>query len=256
MDVLGDLVRSLALHQLLATRSRGAFCFPKPTQSAGESTTLDFDTAKPAEVTFGVRASVEADVDAQHFGVDRVLSPLEEMRAHFQLPERSLFVNFRLPVSRDVASKRVSGARRLRFGILCDREVATTPVAVGCFRPNVLPVQNLDYLPAQPIKDEGYRVRYPLRQPEELAFQEPGAIDFEIQAISRVVALDNKGETPLVPSSFGDAHRCFRVTRGALGFDNQYYIELAQPGAKPCRGRFGSKPRGVSPVLTWSRWDK
>lgn len=249
VDVLGDLVRSLTLHQLIARRSRAAFLFPKPPANARrEASALDFVAARPLELACGTRASVEADLDPENFDVDRVLSPLEEVRTALQFPERSLFVNLRLPVERDAAaSDRVEpAAGAIRIGILFERGVSTNPVSPSCFRANVLPVQNLISLPAQPIKDEGYLTRYALRLPDELAWQTAAAAGgpFTLQGILGVTQLGGREETPLLPTSLGDPARSYRITRDAVAANDQYHLELAVPGTP-------KTPRQVRVEASW-----
>lgn len=246
VDVLGDLVRSLALYQLIARRGRAAFLFPKA-RSGRPAPELDFATARPLELVCGARASVEADVDPENFDVDRVLSPLEEVRAMLQFPERNLFVNMRLPVERNAAAPAPSDrGGAIRIGILCERETNVSPVSPGCFRPNTLPVQNLVSLPAQPIKDEGYFTRYALRLPDELAWQGASSVGapFELQGVLGVTLLGGREEIPLLPTSLGDPARSYRITQGAVGGDGRYHLELAVPGTPKA-------PRQVRVDASW-----
>lgn len=248
VEVLGDLVRSLSLHQLISRRSRAAFLFPKqPTHGRRPTSELDFATARSLELMCGVRASVEADFDPESFDVDRVLSPLEDVRAALQFPERSLFVNLRLPAERDAASpERVEPAGAIRVGILFERGVNTSPVSPSCFRPNILPVQNLISSAAQPIKDEGYSSRYALRLPDELAWQAAGAAGgpFALQGVLGVTQLGGREETPLLPTSLGEPARSYRIVRSAVAGDEQYHLELAVPGTPKA-------PRQVRVEASW-----
>lgn len=249
VDVLGDLARSLSLFGVLARRSRGAFLFQREASSARRAATeLDFATARKLELECGARASVEADVDAENFDVDRVLSPLEEVRAALQFPERNLFVNLRLPTERDGSSLERRGATGgvLRVGILCERGVDVAPVSPTCFRPNVLPVQNLVSAPAQPIKDEGYLARQVLLPPDELLWQATTAAGgaFELREIGAVVLLGGREETLLLPSTLSAPERSYRITRSVNGRDERYYLELGEPGT-------AKSPRQVRVEASW-----
>lgn len=234
IDVLGDLARSFSLYRVLARRSRGAFLFQKEAMGARRPTPdLDFETARKLELRCGARASVEADVDPEHFDVDRVLSPLEEVRAALQFPERNLFVNLRLATERNgMLPERASAGGVIRLGILCERGVDASPVSPSCFRPNVLPVQNLVTVPAQPIKDEGYVARHVLRPPDELLWHTATTAggSFELREVGAVVLLGGREETQLLPTSLGVAERSYRITRSVSGGDQRYHLELGVPG--------------------------
>jgi type VI secretion system protein ImpG len=241
VDVLGDFARSLGVFRAIRAACRGARLFRNGASPVAQRGSL------PLEVSFGARAACEADLDAGAFDADQVLSPLEELRAHFQFPERDLFVNLRAPASEADDAVMQAGATHW-LGLLLAPDASIGPVSPACFRPNVLPVQNLIRAPAEPIVDAGLQSRYPLLAPPEIAGLTPDGFGhaFQLQSVSRVVATSPKGERTLFPSSLGDPERSYRLPRDERAGGEQHFLQLGVAGTLQA-------PRVVRVEASWTQ---
>jgi type VI secretion system protein ImpG len=244
VDVLGDFVRSLGLLRALREGCRGAKLFLEP-GAAGESVARRRSVA--LEVSFGSRAACEADLDPTAFDVDRQLPPLEEVRAHFQFPERDLFVNLRVPANEPCEQAQEAGASHW-LGILLAPNASPGPVSAACFRPNILPVHNLVRAPAEPIIDAGLKSRYAVLPPPEIAGLSPDGFGhpFQLQSVTRVVAAAKSQETTLLPTLLGDPEQSYRLLRDPRGGTEPQLLELGMPGTL-------TEPRLVRVEACWSQ---
>ena len=244
VDVLGDFARSLGLLRALRAGCTSAKLFLEPA-TAGESVTKRHSV--PLEVSFGARAACEADLDPAAFDVDRVLPPLEEVRAHFQFPERDLFVNLRVPANATCEQALEAGASHW-LGIALAPDTSVGPVSPACFRPNVLPVQNLIRAPAEPIVDAGLKSRYALLPPPEISASTPDGFghSFQLQSVTRVVAASLNREKTLFPTSLGDPERSYRLLRDERFGGEQHCLELGVAGTL-------AAPRVVRVEACWTQ---
>jgi type VI secretion system protein ImpG len=254
VDVLGDFARSLGLFRAIRGSCRAAKLFLNAdARGRGPSELVALRKSLPLEVSFGARAACEADLDPSAFDVDQVLSPLEEMRAHFQFPERDLFLNLRVPASRsahDAAPNPevLEGGGSVWLGLLLAPNTSVGPVSPACFRPNVLPVQNLVRAPAEPIVDAGLASRYALLPPSEIAGATPEGVGcpFQLQSVSRVVATSTQSEQTLFPTMLGDPERSYRLTRDERAGVEQHFLELGVSGTL-------AAPRVVRVEACWTQ---
>lgn len=237
VDVLGDFARSLGLFRALRGGCRAAKLFLNAgAEGKGPGELVTARRSLPLEVSFGARAACEADLDSSAFDVDQVLSPLEEVRAHFQFPERNLFLNVRVPANEGAAGapnpEVLAGGGSHWLGLLLAPNTSTGPVSPACFRPNILPVQNLVRAPAEPIVDAGLASRYPLLPASELAGVAPEGFGrpFQLQSVTRVVATSAKSEQTLFPTMLGEPERSYRLTRSERAGVEQHFLELGVPG--------------------------
>ncbi len=249
VDVLGDRARSMALHRALARGCRAVRLLTTE-RAVGRAVppqlSDNLEHCPRLEATFGPRTPIEADFDPKAFDRDLRLSPLETARAHFQFPERDLFVNVVLPTEGDAAAFWKT-ATRFWIALELDAECALGPLSVSCFRPNVLPVQNLVRAPAQPIEDAGFQRRYPLLPPSGLGPHQAhrGAL-FELHSVERVVDTTGGAERTLFPSALGDPETSYRLVRKhGRSTGRGASVELVCPGTV-------AEPRSLRVEAAWT----
>lgn len=217
VDLLGDLGRSLGLHRALRSSCRSARYVGGP----GPSTTLappdpnQLRNQPKLAVRFGARAGAPDD---------RIVSPLELVRQHFQLPQRDLFVNIELPKElRDTQAWLV---------LELDPSGPDLPWSPNVFVPNVIPVENVVRAPADPIVDDGLRSHHPVHPPAELVSPHfrGSSPRFELLRVERVCELEEEREITLFPSALSEAERSYRLEWHVVGGRERPHVALGVPG--------------------------